>query len=328
MTRTLPIAAAFIAVVIIVTLSSIFVVDERQQALVLQFGQVVKEIRGGDKALADQAMPDDAPTPVAAEDEEIGQDSGPGLYFKIPFVQDVVYYEDRILPLDTDPLEVTPIDDRRLVVDAFARWRIHDPVQFREAVQIESAALPRLERILNSALREVLGSVPSDAVLSDERAQLMQRIAEVSRENSRNLGIEMIDVRIKRADLPDENLEATYRRMRAEREREAADERARGQERAQEIRATADRESVELVSDAEREAEEIRGQADATRNAIYAGAFGRDEEFFAFFRSLRAYERSLKGDTSTLVISPDGEFFEYLKSDTVGAVPASGAAAE
>ena len=317
-----------IAVVIIVTLSSIFVVDERQQALVLQFGQVVKEIRGGDKALADQAMPDDAPTPVAAEDEEIGQDSGPGLYFKIPFVQDVVYYEDRILPLDTDPLEVTPIDDRRLVVDAFARWRIHDPVQFREAVQIESAALPRLERILNSALREVLGSVPSDAVLSDERAQLMQRIAEVSRENSRNLGIEMIDVRIKRADLPDENLEATYRRMRAEREREAADERARGQERAQEIRATADRESVELVSDAEREAEEIRGQADATRNAIYAGAFGRDEEFFAFFRSLRAYERSLKGDTSTLVISPDGEFFEYLKSDTVGAVPASGAAAE
>jgi membrane protease subunit HflC len=271
-------------------------------------------------------LPDDTPTPTAAQTEEIEQAAGPGLYLKIPLVQEVVYYEDRILPLDTDPLEVTPIDDRRLVVDAFARWRIIDPVQFRQAVQIESAALPRLERVLNAALREVLGSVPSDAVLSAERAALMERIADVARENSRNLGIEIIDVRIKRADLPDENLEATYRRMNAEREREAADERARGQERAQEIRATADREAVELISDAERQADEIRGQADAERNRIYAQSFGQDPEFFAFYRSMRAYERSLKGDTSTLVISPDSEFFEYLKSDSATLPPAETAA--
>lgn len=319
--RKLPIILGFLAVVLIVVLSSIFIVDERKQALVLQFGQVVREVRGGgvpeEEAFARE-------TATGPEGQEVARSFGPGLYFKLPLVQDVVFYEDRILPLDTQPLEVTPIDDRRLVVDAFARWRIRDPIQFRQAVQIESAALPRLERVLNSALREVLGSVPSDAVLSAERTALMQQIASVARENSRNLGIEIVDVRIKRADLPEENLAATYARMNAEREREARDERARGQERAQEIRATAEREAVELVSDAQRQAEEIRGEADAERNRIYAQSFGQDQEFFAFYRSLRAYEKSIRGDTSTLVISPDSEFFEYLKSDTV---PGDGAAA-
>jgi len=313
----LPIGLGLAAVVVITVLSSVFVVDERQQALVLQFGQVVREIRGdrirADTPLAEQETEVET---TAEQDEEITlSKTGPGLYFKLPLVQDVVYYDDRILPLDTQALEVTPIDDRRLVVDAFARWRIEDPVQFRQAVQTEAAALPRLERILNAALREVLGSVPSDVVLSEQRAELMNEITRVARENSRNLGLNVVDVRIKRADLPEENLQATYRRMNAERQREAADERARGQERAQEIRARAEREAVELVSDAQRRAQVIRGKADGQRNAIYAQAFGKDEEFFAFYRSLSAYEKALKGDTSSMVMSPNSEFFNYLRSD-------------
>ncbi|MEM9146485.1 MAG: protease modulator HflC [Pseudomonadota bacterium] len=316
--RKLPIIIGLLAVVAIAVRLSIFIVDERQQALVLQFGDVVREVRGVPVTQDEIAAAVSARSQAESEaqgEAKIEVESGPGLYFKIPLVQDVVFYDDRILALDTSPLEVTPIDDRRLVVDAFARWRIVDPVQFRKAVQTEFAALQRLERILNAALRQVLGAVPSDAVLSAERTQLMQQITDVVRLEALTLGVLMVDVRIKRADLPDENLDATFNRMRAEREREAADERARGQERAQEVRATAEREAVELVSDAQRQSEEIRGEADGERNRIYAAAFGRDPEFFAFYRSLRAYERALQGQNSTMVISPESEFFEYLKND-------------
>ncbi|MEO1562718.1 MAG: protease modulator HflC [Pseudomonadota bacterium] len=275
-------------IVIVLGLSSFFIVDERQKALVLQFGEVrsVKE--------------------------------EPGLAFKIPLIQEVVYYEDRILPIDTDPLEVTPLDDRRLVVDAFARWRINDVVQFRRAVGAggERNAALRLERILNAELREVLGGVTSSAVLSADRVALMNQIRDAARLEAAALGIEVVDVRIKRADLPEQNLEATFERMRAERQREAEDERARGREAAQRVRALADRTVVETTSEASREAEIIRGEADAERNAIFAEAFGRDPEFFAFYRSMSAYEQSLQGGNSTLVISPDSEFFDYLKSDT------------
>lgn len=282
--RRLPIVIGVVVVLLIVALSSVFIVDERKQALVLQFGQV-KQVK-----------------------------TEPGIGVKLPLIQDVVFYEGRILPLDTQPLEVTPLDERRLVVDAFARWRITDPVEFRQAVQTEEAAEARLEGILNASLRQVLGSVPSEDVLSPERTVLMTRIRDAARAEAKGLGVEIIDVRIRRADLPEQNLTATFQRMNAEREREAADERARGKERAQEIRATADRQAVELVSDAERQAAIIRGKADAERNAIYADAFGRDKEFFAFYRSLEAYERALQGDNSTLVITPNSEFFEYLKS--------------
>ncbi|MGF1446631.1 MAG: protease modulator HflC [Pikeienuella sp.] len=320
--RKLPIILALIAVAVVTILSSVFIVDERRQALVLQFGEVKREIRGLVSTSAEIAADSEAARERPQEQlEDVSYERGPGPYFKIPLIQDVVFYEDRILALDTAPLEVTPIDDRRLVVDAFARWRIREPVRFRQAVQTELQALPRLESILNAALREVLGSVPSDAVLSAERTELMRRITEVAREQALDLGVLMIDVRIKRADLPPQNLEATYQRMNAEREREAADERARGQERAQEVRATAEREAVELVSDAQRQAEEIRGEADAERNRIYAEAFGRDAEFFAFFRSLKAYERAITGGNSTLVISPSSEFFEYLKSDGLSTPP-------
>ncbi len=275
-----------IAVLIALAMSSFFIVDEREKALVLQFGEV------------------------------IDTKTEPGLAFKIPFIQEVVKYDDRILPLDTQPLEVTPADDRRLVVDAFARWRIADPKRFRRAVGAGGidTAMPRLERILNAELREVLGSVDSGAVLSSDRVALMTRIRDQARTQAETLGVEILDVRIKRADLPEQNLEATFERMRAEREREAADEIARGNEAAQRVRAQADRTVVETVSEAQKNSEIVRGEADAKRNAIFAQAFGRDKEFFAFYRSLNAYERSLKGSNSTLVMSPDSEFFDYFKT--------------
>lgn len=285
--RRLPILIGVVALAVVVGLSSVFIVDERKQALVMQFGQVKQVV------------------------------TEPGLGVKIPFIQEVVYYEDRILPLETVELEVTPADERRLVVDAFARWRITDVVLFRQAVQVEAAAIPRLQRILNASLREVLGKVPSADVLSPERTVLMGQIRDSARLQARSLGVQIIDVRIRRADLPEQNLAATFNRMNAEREREARDERARGNERAQEVQATADRQAIELVSDAQRQSDIIRGEADAERNRIFADAFGRDQEFFAFYRSLTAYERSLKRNNSTLVISPDSEFFDYLKSDTL-----------
>ena len=281
----LRIFSIFFAAIIFLAYSSIFVVDERQKALVLQFGQV----------------------------RDVKED--PGLSFKLPFIQQVVRYDDRILSLDTMPLEVTPLDDRRLVVDAFARYRIINVVQFRQAVGTGGilTAEGRLERILNAALREVLGSVNSNAVLSADRIELMTRITDAAKIESKGLGIEIVDVRIKRADLPNQNLAATFRRMQAERERMAADERARGQEAAQIVRAEADRKSVEIVSGAKKEAEIIRGKADALTTKIFADAFGRDPEFYAFTRSLMAYEQSMTGANTTMVISPDSEFFDYIK---------------
>ena len=276
-----------VVVVLVLALSSVFIVDERNKALVLQFGRVV-------------AIKED-----------------PGLSFKLPFIQNVVYYEDRILSSVVDPLEVTPLDDRRLVVDAFTRYRISDINQFREAVGTggELAAEGRLDGIFRNELREVLGSVSSNDILSSDRAALMDRILSGAKAKGRAIGIEVIDVRLKRTDLPRQNLDATFARMRAEREREAADEIARGNEAAQRVRALADRTEVEIVSDARRDGEIIRGEADAERNAIFATAFGEDPEFFEFYRSLTAYANALQGKNSTMVISPDSEFFDYLKSD-------------
>ena len=283
-TYLLPIAVIAIAGI----LSSMFIVDEREKALVLQFGRVV----------------------------DIKED--PGLAFKIPLIQDVVRYDDRILSRDIDPLEVTPLDDRRLVVDAFARYRITDVNQFRQAVGAGGipAAESRLDSILRSETREILGSVSSNDILSTDRAALMLRIRNGAISEARGLGIEVIDVRLKRTDLPSETLESTFARMRAEREREAADEIARGNEAAQRVRALADRTQVEIVSDARRDSEITRGEADAERNAIFANAYGADQEFFEFYRSLEAYRGALQGNNSTMVLSPDSDFFNYLKSDS------------
>ncbi|MRU15867.1 protease modulator HflC [Roseovarius sp. A21] len=275
-------------VAVIGLLSSIFIVDEREKALVLQFGQIRQVV------------------------EE------PGLGFKIPVIQEVVKYDDRILSFDTDTIEVTPSDDRRLVVDAFARYRISDVVQFRQAVGVGGirAAEDRLSSILNAQIREVLGEneVTSDTILSPQRGDLARRIRANARDSAESLGLAIVDVRLKQTNLPQQNLDATFARMRAEREREAADEIARGNEAAQRVRAAADRTVVETVSKAEREAEITRGEADAERNRIYAEAFGNNPEFFAFYRSLTALERSLQGQNSTLVFSPDSEFLAELFS--------------
>ncbi len=278
-----------VVLILAICYSSIFVVDERQKALVLQFGQI--------KAVKEN----------------------PGLAFKIPLIQEVVRYDDRILSLDSMPLEVTPLDDRRLVVDAFMRYRITDVVQFRQAVGTGGtlSAEKRLERILNAALREVLGSVGSNEVLSDGRVALMEQIRDDTISEALSLGIEIVDVRIKRADLPTQNLAATFQRMKAERERMAADERARGREAAQKVRAVADRTAVTLVSEAKRDSEIIRGQADAETTNIFAEAFGRDPEFYAFIRSLSAYEKSMTGQNTTIVMSPDSEFFDYMKESVI-----------
>ena len=276
-----------LVVLLVLVLSSVFIVDERKKALVLQFGQVMQ---------------------VKEE---------PGLGFKIPLVQDVVVYEDRILGLQTQPIEVTLLSDRRLVVDAFARWRIVDLVQFRQSVGTgaEDRAQALLGNILSQAIPEVLGNATQEQVLSQDRAALMGQILTIAKREGAALGVDVIDVRLTRTDLPEQNLEASFARMRAERDREAADEKARGGEAAQRVRASADRTVIELTSDARRQAEVIRGEADAERNRILAEAYGRDPEFFAFTRSLAAYEASLKGGNSSIVMEPDSEFFDYLRSD-------------
>ena len=295
--QRLPFIAIGIAAIGFLLFQSLFIVDEREKAMVLQFGQV--------KSVKEK----------------------PGLAWKIPFIQNVAYYDARIQPLETSALEVTPLDDRRLIVDAFARWRISDVEQFRRAVGAGgmAAAAQRLEAILNANVREALGSVRSEAVLSADRVGLMNRIRDASIVEARALGVEIIDVRVKRADLPEQNLAATFQRMQAEREREAADERARGNEAAQRVRAQADRTAIEIVSEAERDANIIRGEADAERNRILAEAFTADQEFFAFLRSMEAYRSSLTGENTTLMVEPDSDFFNYLRSPAgaaaVGAPP-------
>ena len=287
-----------LVIVAATVLSSVFIVDEREKVLILQFGEV--------KQVVDK----------------------PGLNFKLPFVQDVFRYDDRILGLPTNPLEVTPLDDRRLVVDAFARWRIVDLQKFRRAVGSGGvdAARDNLDKIVNAEIREVLGGVPSQKVLSEDRTSLMNQIRDNARKKALTLGIEVIDVRLTRTDLPKQNLDATFARMRAERNREATDEIARGNEAAQRVRAEADRSVIEVTSEARKQAEIVRGQADAKRIAIYADAYGRDPEFFAFTRSLTSYERALQPGNTSMVLSPDSEFFTYLRAE--GGAPAPVAPAQ
>jgi len=294
---------AFIIPILVVAIaavfSSLYVVDEREKGLVLRFGRVVqvKEM--------------------------------PGLYFKVPLVDEVVRYDDRILSRDLEPIEVTPLDDRRLIVDAFARYRITNVEQFRQATGAggQQAAAQRIDSILRAQVREVLGQVSSNDILSTDRAELMLRIRNGAIEEARPLGIAVIDVRLKRTDLPQSNLEATFQRMISEREREAADEIARGNEAAQRTRAAADRTVVELVSDSTRQSEIIRGEADARRNNIFAAAYGADPEFFEFYRSMTAYERALGGETTRMVLSPDSEFFTFLQAANPRSVDLEAAAA-
>ncbi|UWR16652.1 protease modulator HflC [Sulfitobacter sp. M368] len=278
-----------VVIAAVAVLSSIFVVDEREKVLVLRFGQI-KQVR-----------------------------IEPGIGFKVPMLDEVVRFEDRILSLETEVIEVTPADDRRLEIDAFVLYRIDDIVQYRQAIGAggERQASSDLSGILESQIRAVLGSqgVTSNTILSPERSALMDQIRERADARANALGLKVVDVRLRQTNLPEQNFDATLQRMIAERDREATDERARGQEAAQRVIALADRTYEEILSEARRDARIIEGEADAERNRIFAEAYGKDQEFFEFYRSLTAYEEALKGENSTMVLSPDSEFFNYLRSD-------------
>lgn len=278
-------------VAIILLLASTFKVKEQEQAILLQFGE---------------------PRTVVEE---------PGLYFKTPFVQNVEYFEQRVLQFDGASEEVILGDQKRLVVDAYLLFRIVNPLQFFQSLGTEEVARTRLSVILNGSIRQVLGQVPLVTVLSGERAALMRDIRELVNRASGGFGIEVVDVRIRRADLPEENSQAIFRRMQTEREREAKEFRAQGDQEAQIIRARAERERTVLLAEAKRDAEITRGEGDSQAARIFADAFKRDPEFYAFFRSLQAYREALKQGDTTLVLSPDSEFFRYF-GHLGGAAPA------
>ncbi|MEE2694424.1 MAG: protease modulator HflC [Pseudomonadota bacterium] len=278
------VAVVLVGAAIIVTLSAAFIVDQREQVLVLQFGD---------------------PRRVIQE---------PGLNFKVPFIQQAVRFDKRLLDFDNAPEEVIASDQKRLVVDAFARYHITDPLKFYQTVGTEMALRPRLGSVLNSTLRQVLGTVPLQQVVSEKRGALMLEIRDIVRTEAARFGIRVEDVRIKRADLPAQNSEAIYRRMQTERQQEAAELRAKGAEEAQKIRAEANRQKVVIVAEAERDSQILRGDGEGQMNRIFAEAFGRDPEFFSFYRSMQAYEAALGTDDTTMVLSPDSDFFRYFGS--------------
>ena len=261
---------------------SIFVVKEVNQAIVLQFGDPKKIILK------------------------------PGLNFKIPFIQNVVFLDSRILNLDTPPEEVIASDQKRLIVDAFARFQIVDPLKFYISVGNERVARSRLSTIINSRIRSVLGTQELQTLLSEDRNKQMALIQEGVNNEAQNFGIKIVDVRIKRADLPQANSDAIYRRMQTEREREAKEFRAKGAEMAVTITSTADKEVTVILAEAQKKSEIMKGEGDGQRNKIFADAFGKDAEFFAFYRAMQAYERALIGGETSLIMSPDSEFFKFF----------------
>jgi membrane protease subunit HflC len=289
MRRHLPILIGVGAVALLLLLSSIFfTVSQTEQAIVLQLG------------------------------EPRGIVTRPGLHVKLPWVQEVRYFDKRVLNLDLPEQEVIAQDRKRLVVDAYARWRITDPLRFYQTLTDQDIAALRLQPILGSNVRRVLGSQTFAAVLSGQRADLMHYIRDGVNAETRNFGINIVDVRIRRADLPAANSDAIYERMKQERVREAYQYRAEGTQISQEIRSKADREVTVIRAEATRQSEITRGQGDSDRNRIFADAFGRDPEFFAFYRSMRAYEASLKGENSTIVLSPNSDFFRYFEQGPLG----------
>jgi membrane protease subunit HflC len=273
-----------VVVLVIVLMSSVFTVHQTEKALVKQFGNPVRVI------------------------------TEPGLQFKIPLVQDVSYFDNRILDLEPPQEEVIAADQKRLVVDSYARYRIADPLQFFQLVSTEANANTRLSSIINSALRRVIGNVPLASVVAEKRAAVMQQVRDEVNAQAKSWGMDVIDVRIKRADLPGENSDAIYQRMKTERQREAAQFRGEGKREAQKIHANADRQVVEIRALAQQQAEILRGEGDSESIRIYADAFNRDKDFFALYWSLEAYRRSLANGDTTFVLSPDSEFFRFFGS--------------
>jgi len=266
---------------------TLFTVHQTQQALVLEFGKPKRLI------------------------------TEPGLNYKIPFIQNVQFFDKRLLDLDSAPQEVIASDQKRLVVDAFARWRITNPLLFFQSVSNETGARTQLSAFLEAAMRRVLGAASFEAVVRDDRNDLMRKITSELNARAQALGITVVDVRIKRADLPEANSLAIYRRMQTERQREAAEIRAEGEEASRRIRADADRQVTVLKAEATGESERIRGTGDAEKNRVFAEAFGKDPDFFAFYRSMQAYEGSLRSGDTRMLLSPDSQFFQYF-NDAAG----------
>lgn len=280
---------AALVVLAVVASQSVFIVQQTEQALVTQFGEPVRVVKE------------------------------PGLALKAPFIQNVTLMDRRILELDAMPEEVIASDRRRIVVDAFARYRISDPLRYYQSLRTDALAQQRLSSILSSSLRGELGQKPFAALLqSADRQSLMTSIRDQMRVQARALGIEIVDVRIRRADLPKENLDSVFGRMQTERQREAAGYRASGDEEAQRIKSAADKEVTIIKADATKQSEILRGEGDAERNRILGEAYGRDPEFFEFYRSLTAYEQAMGSSNTTLVISPDSPFFKYFHKGQSG----------
>lgn len=282
-----------IVVIIIAVLiglnTAFFIVDQTQQAIVVQLGRPVSGLQG------------------------------PGLHFKIPFVQEVIFFESRFLDYDASPAEILTADKKNLVVDNYAIWKIVDPLKFYKTVRNIGGALSRLDDIIYAELRVELGRHLMLDIISKVRSEIMEKVTERADKQARDYGISLIDVRIKRADLPKENERAVFGRMKAERERQAMKYRSEGEEAAQKIRAEADRERTLILAEAYRKAQGLRGLGDAESIRIYAAAFGQDPEFFGFVRSLEAYHRALNENT-TMVLSQDDEFLQFMKNSRAGSL--------
>ncbi len=281
-TRLLAIIGVVLVAAGILLTSSFFIVGQTEQALVLQLGEVRRVIRE------------------------------PGLNMKRPFIEDVITYDKRVLDFEPPHEEVIVSDQKRLVVDAYTRYRIVNPLQFYQTVGTEQGVRARLSALVTGSLRRVLGSVTLNDILSTKRSVIMNQIREDVAIQARPLGIEVVDVRLRRADLPEENSQAIYARMQSEREREARQFRSEGAEAAQNVRANADRERTIILADAQRDAQRVRGDGDAQAVRIYGDAFGQDKQFFAFYRSLQAYRDALNGKDTSFVLSPEGNFFRYF----------------
>ena len=280
-TRTISIVVLILAAFFVLS-SSYFYVDQRVQALVLQFGEPVKVIKT------------------------------PGLQFKIPLIQNVEYFDKRLILFDNPVEEIISADRKRLIVDAFARYRIVDPLRYYQAIRYETALSNRLGSIINDSLRQVLGRVPLQEVISIRRSVLLEEVASLVYEAAKDFGLRIEDVRIRRADLPTANSEAIFRRMQTERQQEAAQFRAEGEEQSRRIKAESEKEKTILLANAERTGEILRGEGDADKNKILAEAFSRDPEFFAFYRAMQAYVTAIDSSDTTMILSPDSEFFEYF----------------
>jgi modulator of FtsH protease HflC len=286
--------AVIAAVVIALAWMSIFVVDPTEQALVLRFGQPVRDLIGA-----------------------------PGLYLKWPLTDTVVYIDKRILALDSEPQEVLVSDNQRLEVDAYVRYRIADPLLFYQSVFNTRGADAQLGGMLNSALRRTLSEASITDIVRDKRDSSMVDIRDQMITGAKRFGLDVVDVRIRRANLPAENAEAVFRRMQTERQQRAASYRAQGSQQAQQIKAEADRKVTVITAEAQQQSEQIRGEGDGERNRIFAEAYGADPEFFAFYRSMQAYERSFDNGRTRALISPKSDFFRYFSTPTPAAEPAT-----